>query len=86
MKTLKRKVKFNPFDLDKRMNWNIWYPNRPEMDFSHIPESGRICLMLDRKRGNIYMKKAEECELLEWLHGAGYHAVIAVAHENECFE
>ena len=86
MKSLKRKVKFNPFNVDERMNWNLWYPTRTEQDLAHLPENGRICLMLDRKFGRIYMKKAEECDLLEWLHGSGYDAVIAVAHENECFE
>lgn len=86
MKTLKRKVKFNPFDPNKRMNWNLWYPTRPEQDFTHLPETGRICLLLDAKNGNVYMKKSEDCEVLEWLHGSGYDAVIAVAHEKECFE
>lgn len=86
MKKLNTKVKFNPFDGNRRMNWNLWLGGRQESDFNHMPKEGRICLMLDRKTGNMYMKKAESVEIMEWVQGAGFDAVVAVAHEKECFD
>ena len=74
---------YHPFDKSKKMNWNIWIPGVTSL--SHLSMDGSWCLMLDRKTGNVYTKKAKNVDIMEWNQAAGHAAVMAVAHEKECF-
>lgn len=77
------KIVFNPFDDGLKMNWNIWIPGRVNLD--HLPVDGRVCLLLDRKDGNVYMKGWDEVTIEEFHQLSGCDAVIAVCHEKECY-
>lgn len=74
---------FNPFDLSKRMNWNLWVPSQTNL--SHLNMEEAMCLMLDRKTGKVYVKEANKVTLMEWNQFAGHEAVVAVATKSECF-
>lgn len=82
---MKEKHILNPFTGYDKMNWNIWHPNINRMNYKHLPKNGSFCLMLNRKTGMVYMKEAESVTVVEWCQGAGHDAVIAIAHEKECF-
>lgn len=72
---------FNPYDPEKRMNWNLHSPDRPIPD---LKEKTKVkFLMLDRKTGRVYMK--ESVTIQEVAQMCGHDALMAYAFEEECF-